>query len=270
MTNITTYLARGACLSVGAALAGISMHASYEAAAKVGNDYLMIAAPLVALAAPSTAVFIEIACEARQYLKALALLLVFGLCSATVFYTAAERNHDGRAVGEAQRIASRTTAVRAERDLVEAKAARAEATAKADKVRGKDTPKAKAVLASETAAIARVTTAEQAVRDASSHAVTDSDIQQATWVMPLAIDFASVVMLWAGFGLGKIQPRAAAPVIEKDVPVEAVPAKTVKAKDPKRVRAGRKAAKTTANKKAQAVRDAALASGTAAPFRKKA
>lgn len=206
-TNLTTYISRGICLTVGAALAGVGMHASYDAAVKVGNEYLMIAAPLVALAAPSTAVFIEIACNARQYLKALALLLVFGLCSATVFFTAAERNHDGRAVGEAQRLATRATAERAARDLTEAKAARIEATAKADKIRGKDTPKAKALIASETAAIKRVADAEQAVRDASSKAVTDSGIQQGDWLMPLAIDFASVVMLWAGFGLGIISER---------------------------------------------------------------
>lgn len=223
--NFSTYIARGACLTVGTALAGIGMYASYMAAAKVGNEYLMIAAPLVALAAPLTAVFIEIACEARQYIKALALLAVFGLSAATVFYTAVERNHDGRAIGEAQRLASRTTADRAERELADAKAARADAIAKADKVRG--IPEAKcrniclSLKASEQAAIQRVTAAEQAVRDANNHAVTDSDMQQADWLMPLAIDFGSVVMLWVGFGLGRIEHKAV-PVVQAAVAAEPV------------------------------------------------
>lgn len=237
-TNLTTYIARGTCLMVGAALAGVGMHASYEAAAKVGNEYLMVAAPLIALAAPSTGVFVEIAVLARQYLKALALLLVFGLCSATVFYTAAERNHDGRAVGEAQRLASRTTAERAERELADAKSARFAAIAKADKVRGIPEAKCKTVckstLASEQAAKQRVADAEQAVRDATSHAVTDSTVQQADWLMPLAIDFASVVMLWAGFGLGSISERkpvqAAAPAEPELTPRQIAARKGVETK----------------------------------------
>jgi hypothetical protein len=278
MTNITIYIARGTCLAVGAALAGVSMHASYEAAARVGNDYLMIAAPLVALAAPSTAVFIEIACNARQYLKALALLLVFGLCSATVFYTAAERNHDGRAVAEAQRVASRTTAERAERELSEAKADAKAATLAANKVRGAEKcgPKCQSIKASETAAISRVAAAEQAVRNASSHAVTDSSIQQADWLMPLAIDFASVVMLWAGFGLGRIknEPKvitetvyvvepvmievpAKAPEVKVDTPVaeEKVPAK----KRSRRPTAHQIAARKGVETKKRKLREAAIA-----------
>lgn len=211
MTNHTTYIARGACLVVGTALAGVGMYASYMAATKVGNEYLMVAAPLVALAAPVTMVFVEIAVEARQYVKAMALLAVFILTAATVFYTAAERNHDGRAVGEAQRLASRTAADRAERELNAAKAARIEATAKADKVRGIPDAKCKntclSLKASEQAATQRVVAAEQAVRDAAGHAVTDSDIQQADWLMPLSIDVANMVFIWCGFGLGRIERK---------------------------------------------------------------
>lgn len=263
MSNFTTYVARGTCLTIGAALAAVGMKASYDAAALTGNTYLMVAAPLIALAAPITAIMIEIAADARQYLKALALLMVFGLGSVTVFYTAMERNHDGRAVGEAQRLASRTTAARAERGLAEAKANRAEATAKADKVRGKDTPKATAILLAEKEAKQRVAEAEIAVREASSHAVTDSGVQQADWLMPVTIDVGNMVLIWVGFSLGTIRRKEVPTVVEKVVyvaepvavvePVEVVVEVPVtKAKDPKRVAAGNKGRQTILRKQGKA------------------
>lgn len=205
MANITTYLARGTCLTFGIALAYVGAKASYAAAALTGNEYLMTAAPLIAILAPVAAIMIEIAVEARQHVKALALLLVFGLGSATVFYTAVERNHDGRAVGEAQRLESRKAADRATQALIEAKADAKAKTAAADKLRGRTTRAATAALESEAAANKRVVAAEQAVRDASSHAVTDSGIQQADWLMPMAIDVANMVLIWVGFGLGRIE-----------------------------------------------------------------
>ncbi len=249
MSNTTTYLARGACLTVGACLAGIGMYASYDAAAQSGSKYLMIAAPLVALAAPLTAVFVEIASEARQWIKAFALLLVFGLTATTVFYTAAERNHAGRAVGEAERAAYRTTVDRAKADLTEAKADAAKATATANKLRAGDGPKARSAKASEAAAIARVQTAEATLATAESKAVTESELKQADWLLPLAIDVANMVLIWAGFGLGKIERKPVAPTPTPVQVVEPV-ASTVRKPDPKRVEAGRKAAATRARNQA--------------------
>jgi hypothetical protein len=265
--NFTIYASRVACGLVGSGLAAVGMLAIYKAAAAVGNDYLMVAGPLVALAAPITAIFMEIAHEHRQWLKMLALLIAFGLCGAVVFFTASERNHDGRAVGEATRLASRTAADRADRDLVAAKAAASAKTAIADKTRGLDEKHCrKACLsdrANEVAAKQAVRDAEQAVRDASKVAVTDSGIQQADWLMPLAVDFSSVVLLWLAFSLGKTERKEVAPlVVEKIVEIEvpAQPAKPVKLVNPARSAAARLGHQRRREREAAVAKSEAIAS----------
>jgi hypothetical protein len=259
--NFVTYTSRIVCFAIGAALAGVGMFASYVAAAKVGNEYLMVAAPLVAFAAPVAAILIEIATYSRQFFKALVLGVVFTLTAATVFYTATERNHDGRAIGEAQRQAARTTANRAERDLAAAKAARTEATVKADKARGKDTPRAIAILDSEKEARRQVVLAEQAVRDASAHAVTDSDIQQADWLMPVTVDVAGTVFFWLAFGLGKVERRPVAPAV---VPVTQPVRKSV---DPVKSERSRRAAATVRARKEEEAKQAAIVAGKVTAIR---
>jgi hypothetical protein len=265
MSNITTYIARGACLSVGVALAGIGMYASYEAAAQSGSAYLMIAAPLVALAAPLVMVFVEIAIEARQYVKALALLAVFGLTAATVFYTAVERNHAGRAVGEAQHTAYRIAVDRANKELIEAKADAQAKTAAADKVRGQEGDKCKKacqnIKASEKAAAERLAAAKKALADADALAVTESDIKQPDWLMPASVDVTNMVLIWVGFGLGSIQRKPAQPAAPVEPKARKV-RKPAKSKDPKRVEAGKKAAAT--NKARKAEKAAAIAAGKVA------
>jgi len=217
----TIILARVTCLTVGAALAAVGMFASYDAAIQSGSKYLMIAAPLIALAAPLVMVFVEIAVEARQHVKALALLTVFGLCAATVFYTAAERNHAGRAVGEAQRIAYRAAVTRATAELADAKAAAKDATAKADKVRGLDAKACRKTClnakASETAAAERVAAAEKAMAVAEATAVTESDLKQPDWLLPASVDIANMVLIWVGFGLGRmpVPSKPEAPALTK-------------------------------------------------------
>jgi hypothetical protein len=242
MQNFVVILSRLVCFAIGAGLAGVGMYASYIAAKTVGNEYLMIAVPLVAFAAPVTLILVELAIEFRQYVKMIALIGVFALTATAVFYTAAERNHDGRAVGEAMRTESRKAADRATIALTEAKAERVAATAKADKVRGQTSKRATALLDAEKEAIARVVAAEKAVAAASSHAVTDSDIQQADWFLPIVVDASGTVFFWLAFGLGKIVRTRKGPevqvvekIVERIVEVPASPAaKPVKPMNSKR------------------------------------
>lgn len=132
-----------------------------------------------------------------------------------VFYTAAERVHAAKALGEAQRTASRSVADRAVADLADAKAPAKAATAAADKVRGRDAKACKAtclsIKASETAAIERLARAEAALAAAQGRAVTEASLRQPDWLQPLAFDLAGIVLVGVGFGLGRGKAPASVP-----------------------------------------------------------
>jgi hypothetical protein len=239
----TLILPRVSCLTVGAAAASVGMYASYEAAAQADGGYLMLAAPIVALAGALAPVYAERAFHDRQWFKGIVLMLVWLPCFVTVVGTAIERNHAAKAGGEAQRAAARTMVTRAAAELTEAKTAAAAATAAANKVRGRDGAKAKAVLATETVARERVAAAELALTKADGTAVAESAHKTPEWVLPVGLELVSMAFLWAGFTLGREKaPAQVAPV--------QVPVALVRTKDPRRVAAGRKAAATRAKNKA--------------------
>jgi hypothetical protein len=216
---------RATALMVGAAAAGVGCYAAYEAAAKADGGYLMVAAPIVALAAAVIPAYFETAARDRQWLRAFILFLVWLPCAATVFYTAIERVHMAKAGGEAQRAALHTVVDRAKQELTEAKAAKSAATAAANKVRGLDVKACKtsclSVKATETAAIDRAVAAETALAAAEGRAVTEADMKQPEWLQPLALDLAGIVLIGAAFGLGRHPAQAKpAPVKTESVPVK--------------------------------------------------
>jgi uncharacterized membrane protein len=203
----TLILTRITALVVGAAAAGVGCYASYEAAAKADGGYLMLAAPIVALAAALIPCLWERALHDRQWLRAAALFVVWLPCVSTVLYTAVERNHLAKAGGEAQRAALRMTVERAKTTVAEAKAAKVEATAKADKTRGLDAKACKnacqSARANEATAIGRLAEAETALAAAESKAVTEADFKQSPWLLPLALEGAGMILIAAGFNLGR-------------------------------------------------------------------
>ena len=178
---LVTLSIRTTALAVGAAAAGVGMYAAYEAAARADGGYLMVAAPIVALAAALLPAYAEVAWRARQRLKALVLLAVWLPCASSVFFVASERFHAAKALGEAQRAASHSVADRAAADLADARTASKAATAAADKVRGRDAKACKAaclsVKASETAAQDRLAKAEAALAAAQGKAVTEASLK---------------------------------------------------------------------------------------------
>lgn len=201
-TSFVIVSARVSALALGIGAVGVSCFAAYAAAASVDGGYLTVAAPLVALSAAALPAYAEVAIHHRQWARLACLMTVWTLCAATVFFAAVERTHFAKAGGEAQRAAMHTAAERAAADLTEAKTAAKGATVAADKVRGKDTPRAKAALQSETAALVRVETARAAVKTAESQAVAESDMKAPDWLLPLSLDLVGMVLISAAFGLG--------------------------------------------------------------------
>lgn len=203
----TLILTRVTALVLGAALAGVGCYASYEAAAKADGGYLILMAPLAALAAAFIPVLWERALHDRQWIRALALFIVWLPCVATVLSTAFERNHFAKAGGEAERTALRTSVERAKAERNDAKAALATATAAANKVRGLEGKACKtsclSAKATETAAAERLTAKEAALASAESKAVTEARFKQSPWLLPLAAEGASIILIACGFGLGR-------------------------------------------------------------------
>ncbi len=238
-------LMRATALAVGFAAAGVGCYAAYEATAKADGGYLMVAAPIVALLAAFIPVFYETAFRDRQWIRGLALLVVWVPCAAVVFYSATERNHLAKAGAEAERSALRQVADRAKAELSGANAAKAAAIAAANKVRGVEGRDCKvsclSIKATEQAAIDRADQAEKALAAAEARAITESETKQDDRLLPLALDLAGMILIGTGFRLGRMPaPPAPAPAEKAEAPAEAPAEK----KDPRRVAAGIKAGRT--------------------------
>jgi hypothetical protein len=190
-----------------AAAAGVGCFAAYEAAAKADGGYLMVAAPVVALAAALIPAYFDRALRDRQWLRGIVLFIVWVPCALTVFYTAAERVHLAKASGEAQRAALHQVVERAKAELAEANQAKAAATTAANRIRGLDGKACRvtclSIKATEVAAISRAANAETALAAAEARAVTEASIKQPEWLQPLALDLAGIMLIGAGFGLGR-------------------------------------------------------------------
>lgn len=218
-TSFVIISARISALALGIGAVSISCFAAYAAAASVDGGYLTVAAPLVALSAAALPAYAEVAIHHRQWTRLACILAVWTLCAATVFFAAVERTHLAKGEGEAQRAAMHTAADRAKADLVDAKTAATTATTAANKVRGKDTPRAKVLLASEAEALARVEQAKAVLIASEGRAVTESEIKAPDWLLPLSLDLVGMVLISAAFGLGRhdastsAQHKAPAPVI---------------------------------------------------------
>jgi hypothetical protein len=136
MRDYTPY--RVASTVLGLSCAGLGSYGAFEFAHKLEGtmSYLVIAAPVVAVAAALIPPIAEATWRAGGYVKALLWWAVLVPAGAVVFFSAAERVHDAKVGAEAERGAFRSAAARAAVVLTNAEAELAMARAAANKARG--------------------------------------------------------------------------------------------------------------------------------------
>lgn len=218
-------------IGIGATCAGIGCYGAFEQSAATNGGYLMIAAPVVALASAIVPYFAEQAWAAGHRLKGVLLALVLIPAAATVFYAAAERVHLAKAGAEAERASMRSAVTRSEHGLEDAKASVAKAETDAKVWRSKSARACDPACvakwdAAASAARSRLSTATEAVTLAGAKASEESPLKAPVWLLPLALDLTAFVTIW--FGLSLSTAPASTPVLVPQplhVPVPAPVAK---------------------------------------------
>jgi hypothetical protein len=206
-------ITRRASIFLGVITAGLGCYGAFEFTRKLeGGDitYLVIASPVIAAGAALIPPMAEACWKAGYRLKAFLWWLVLFPAAATVFFAAAERVHQAKATGEAERGAYRSAVVRAENELAEAKAAAFKATQEADEVRGWNNKTHKTYvgrMATEEVALERRKVAEQALLDAEKKAPAESELKAPPWLLPLALDLIAFMAIWTGFSSPTRQTR---------------------------------------------------------------
>ena len=194
---------RSVSIVLGIAAAGLGMFGAFEFGRKLdggGVAYLTIAAPVIALAAALIPPLAENAWRQKQYAKSLFWWAVLIPAAATVFFTAAERVHLGKAGAQAERQALRNQAERAGRLLIEAKEEAAKAQANALKAEARKTCGAScrgAKLARDEAN-AKLGQARQALVLAEAKATTEASLAAPEWLLPAALDLVAFMAIWTG------------------------------------------------------------------------
>jgi hypothetical protein len=195
-------LHRVASMALGSVCSGLGCYGAFEFAYRLEGSvsYLVIAAPVVALAAALIPPLAEATWRSGAYLKALLWWAVLIPAGAVVFYSASERVHAAKAGGEAERAALRSAVTRAETALAEARAENATAQAEADKVRGwrECGPKCTGVKATADNRRERVVEAEAALAKAEEVAKQEASLKAPAWLLPAALDAVAFMALWTG------------------------------------------------------------------------
>lgn len=243
---------KGSLIALGTLAALIGCYGAYEQSASINGGYLMIAAPVVALASAVIPYFAEQAWAAGHRFKGVILALILIPAAATVFYAASERVHLAKAGAEAERAALRAAVALAERALEDAKtaAARADADAKtwrSKTIRACDPGCVAKWDAEAKAARGRVLAATQDVTTASGKAAAESPLKSPVWLLPLALDLVAFISIWTGLSLATAAPvsvpvtapvPAPAPAPDRAAPVlePAVAKRTTRRAKPKKRR----------------------------------
>lgn len=200
---------RGTLLLVGVGAAGLGAVGAFEFQSKLEGsvNYLVIAAPLVAVAAALIPCFAEELWRAGHKVKALA----WGLClipaAATVFLSVAERVHYSKAQAAAERAAQHSAVSRAEQALREAKDYRSTVEAEAASQRKLKRCKAECVAKHDDAvakASQRVTEAEAALKSAEGRAVAEAPLSAPVWLLPASLDLIAFLAIWSGLAPGHL------------------------------------------------------------------
>jgi|SRR6185369_5133063 len=202
----TSGAGRRVSLFLGAVLGLIGAVGAYQLQAAISGPYsqLAIAAPAVVITGMFLPHFAGSAWKTKQYFLWVGLVGAFGLCICVAFFGTAERLFIAGASAHAEREAGRSAASRAQADLEKAKADFQTARVAADKVRGLEgkgcNAKCLSIKASETAARNRVKELEGALKTTQGGAVEEADLKAPEWLLPAALDFASIFLV--SFGLG--------------------------------------------------------------------
>lgn len=203
---------RGVLLGVGVVAAGLGAVGAFEFQSKLEGsiNYLVIAAPLVAVAAALIPCFAEELWRAGHRLKALA----WGLClipaALTVFLSVAERVHYSKAQSAAERAAQHSAVGRAQQALEEAKSYRKTVDEDASKQRKlrRCREECRAKIDDAVAkASQRVTEAEEALKAAEGKAVQEAPLSAPAWLLPASLDLIAFLAIWSGLAPGHL-PKA--------------------------------------------------------------
>ncbi len=208
-------LVKWSLISLGTVMAGIGCYGAYEQSASVDGGYLMVAAPVVALASAVIPFFAEEAWRARHRVKSVIMWSILIPAAATVFFSASERVHLAKAGAEAQRQSMRSAVTLAERHLDEAKKAAARAEADATAARSKRSCNAECLARWDTAAAAarsRVTAASDAITASRSKATVEGDYKMPVWLLPAAVDALAFMGIWMGLAWPSSQPVSPQPM----------------------------------------------------------
>jgi hypothetical protein len=218
---------KATALLFGVVAAAIGCYGAYDYAFTLEGhvSYLVVAAPVVAVAAAFAPWFAEQAWQGGHRVKAVLWCLVLIPTAATVFFAATERVHNAKAGAEAERQASRgavalaAQALRtAERKLdaaeADARKARALPRAPASKAARPGTWCDSACLArwdTETeAARQRVAEARERVTTLEAKAPRESSLKLPAWVLPTGLDAFAWLALWTGLAWPLPKPKAPA------------------------------------------------------------
>ena len=207
---------KASILTIGFGAAALGCYGAYEQALKTDGGYLVIAAPVVALAAALVPYFAERAWKAKQKVKALIWWLVLIPVAATLFFATAERVHFAKAGAETERSAQRAAVARADRTFEDARVAvvSAEFDAKAARKLPQKpvSNKAKAGSWCDTSCLKNWDAAAdkaRKVRDEAAEEVTklqakapeESPYKAPVWLLPAALDLVAFVSIWTGLAM---------------------------------------------------------------------
>jgi len=196
-------------LALGLSCAGLGAFGAFEFAHRLEGEvtYLVMAAPLIAVAAAVVPSIAEAMWRSGAPLKALLWWAVLVPAAAVVFFSAAERVHVAKAGAQAERDALRGAASRARAALTRSEAELAKARAQANEARAQKQcgSQCRARLATEATAQADVEAAKRDLLLAEASATTDSPLQAPAWLLPAALDLVAFMAIWTGLSKGPVK-----------------------------------------------------------------
>lgn len=208
---------RRAALACGVALAALGAYGSWDYAKGLEGtiSYVVLAAPVVALAAGILPAVAEWQWREGAWLKAALLWVAFGLCAVTVAGAVAERMHTAKAQGEAHRAALRTAVERAQSEYQAKLKETTPASEAKDRTIGWKTcgPSCVAIRAKSDRLNTELATARMALANAEQAAVAEAPLKLPSWWIAAAMSVTEVLLIWAG--LTGPRPKEAAPKAPK-------------------------------------------------------
>lgn len=193
---------RGAALIMGVGLAALGARGAWEYAKALEGtiSYVVIAAPVVGIAAGILPSIAEWQWRENAKVKSALLWFAFALCAVTVGGAIVERMHTAKATGEAERAALRAAVVRAKADYDAKLVEVAPAALAKDRTAGWKTcgPQCQGIRATSDRLNTELATARMALATAEQAAVTEAPLKLPSWWLAAAMSVTEVLLIWAG------------------------------------------------------------------------